>query len=162
MRGYDGGKKINGRKRVTLCDMAGNFLDAIVRPANWGERLCALDLLIQVKRRLWRKNIQVVFADNGFSGAGFGRQIQNQGGVRLEIVSREPDSTPGFQVVRKRWLIEQVFGCWGRNRRLSRDYEMNPNISRATLQAASVHRFLRRLKPIPGEFPPFRYRTQSL
>lgn len=140
--------------------MAGNFLDALVVPASWDERTCALALLVHIKHKTWRQNIEVVFADQGFDGEGFKGQIQQQGGLRLEIVRRDPDAPPGFTVIAKRWLIEQLFGCWGRNRRLSRDYEQSPQISRATLQVASIHRFLRRLKPIPDEFTPFKYRPK--
>ena len=123
------------------------------------ERTCALALLVQVKRLPWWQNVTVVFADNGFAGERFERQIQEQCGVRLEIIKRDPNHK-GFHIVRKRWLIEQVFGCWGRNRRLSRDYEQHPASSRATLQVASIHRFLRRLKPAPSNDPPFHYRTK--
>ena len=144
---------------MTLCDMAGNFLDAIVMPASMGERVCALALLIQVKRKLWRENLQVVFADQGFDGEGFRRQIQNQCNVKLQIVQRDPNAQPGFQPLPKRWLIEQVFGCWGRNRRLSRDYEQQPHMSRATLQVASIHRFVNRLQPKTTSDSPFRYRS---
>ena len=56
-----------------------------------------------------------------------------------------------------RWLIEQVFGCQGRYRRLSRDYEGNPRLSRATIQGANIHRWLRKLRPAPSTEPPFRY-----
>jgi transposase len=135
--------------------MAGNFLDAIVLPANLEERVCALALLLQVKKQAWSQNLQVVFADSGFAGEGFGRQIHTQTGLQLQIVKRDPDAV-GFAVLPKRWLIEQVFGCWGRNRRLCRDYEQHPRHSRATLQVASIHRFLNRLKPKP-QHPPFHY-----
>lgn len=137
--------------------MAGNFLDALVMPASMGERVCALALLLQVKRKPWRKNLQVVFADQGFEGEDFGRQIQKQCSIQLEIVKRNPKAPPGFQALPKRWLIEQVFGCWGRNRRLSKDYEQQPHMSRATLQVASIHRFLNRLKPKMSYDSPFRY-----
>lgn len=143
---------------MTLCDMAGNFVDAIVFPADVEERTCALALLIQVKKKPWWREVSVVFADSGFAGEDFERQIQDQCGVKLHIVKRQPQAPPGFHVLEKRWLIEQVFGCWGRNRRLSRDYEQSTKLSRAMLQAASLHRFLKRLKPMPSSQPPFRYR----
>jgi transposase len=147
---------------VTLCDMAGNFLDAVVMPASMDERICALALLLRVKHKPWWRDVKVVFADNGFAGADFEAQIQKQCGVKLEIVRRDPNAPPGFHVLPKRWVIEQVFGCWGRNRRLLRDYEQSRSVCRATLQVASIHRFLRRLKPIPNEFPNFNYRKHSL
>lgn len=141
--------------------MAGNFLDAIVLPANTPERICALALLLHVKRQPWWRHVLVVFADSGFAGEDFERQIQDQCGVKMHIVVKpQPEALGGFQVLPNRWLIEQVFGCWGRNRRLSRDFEQNTKLSRAMLQAASLHRFLNRIKPTPSAQPSFRYRTK--
>jgi len=148
---------------VSLCDRGGNFLDAVVLPASLDERACALALLLQVKKKAWWRHVQVVYADSGFSGEGFGRQIQQQCGVKLHIVERikGQSKAKGFQVLPNRWLIEQLFGCQGRYRRTSRDYEQNPSIARATLQGANIHRWLRKLKPIPNEQPAFRYRKQK-
>ncbi|RYE65554.1 MAG: IS5/IS1182 family transposase, partial [Oxalobacteraceae bacterium] len=113
---------MKGRKRVELCDMSGNLLDAIVVPANTDERACALCLLVKVKKAAWSRNLRTIFADNGFGGEEFELQIKEQLGYKLEIVRRDKEHQ-GFVVLPKRWLIEQVFGCQGRNRRLSRDYE---------------------------------------
>ncbi len=146
---------------MTLCDRGGNFLDALVLPASLDERVCALALLLQVKKKAFWRHVQVVYADSGFSGEGFERQIEQQCGVKLHIVERIKGK--GFEVLPNRWLIEQVFGCQGRYRRTSRDYEQNPRIARATLQGANIHRWLRILKPAPNTQPPFRYRkTKSL
>ncbi len=140
---------------MTLCDRGGNFLDAIVLPASLDERVCALALLLQVKKKAWWRDVQVVYADSGFAGEGFQRQIQKQCGVKLHIVKRI--RAIGFEALPNRWLIEQVFGCQGRYRRTNRDYEQNPRIARATLQGANIHRWLRKLKPAPPSDPPFRY-----
>ena len=133
-------------------------MDAIVLAANTDERVCALALLLHVKKQAWWRDVEVVFADSGFAGADFERQIQNQCQVKLHIVRRDTQAPPGFHVLPVRWIVEQLFGCWGRNRRLSRDYEQSTKLSRAMLQAASIHRFLRRLKPTPNEFSTFRYK----
>lgn len=103
---------------------------------------------IQVKKQPFWREVQVVFADNGLDGEGFGRQVQEQCGVKLHIVKRLADKAKpkGFEVLSHRWLIEQLFGCQGRYRRLSRDYEQNTSLSRATLQGANIHRWLRKLK----------------
>ena len=145
---------------MSLCDRGGNFLDAIVLPANLDEWVCALALLVQVKHKPWWRHVQVVYADSGFAGEGFARQIKEQCGVKLEIVERR--KRKGFEVLPNRWLIEQVFGCQvgcqGRYRRTSRDYEQNPRSARATLQGANIHRWLQKLKTTPTTDPPFRYR----
>lgn len=148
---------MTGRKRVELCDMSGNLLDAIVVPANTDERTCALCLLVQVKKATWSRKLQTIFADNGFGGDEFEQQVKEQLGFTLEIVRRDTEQS-GFVVLPKRWLIEQVFGCQGRNRRLSRDYEQRPHMSRATLLGANIHRWLRYLKPTHSNDPPFHYR----
>jgi len=143
---------------MTLCDAGGNWLESIVIPANLGERAGALLLFEKVKDRCWSDKLTLIWADEGFGGVEFKAQVQQQYGWTLEIGAKEPGQK-GFCVQRKRWLIEQVFGCWGRYRRLSRDYEQNPDCSRATLQVATLNRWLRRLKPTPNVDPPFRYRT---
>ncbi len=142
---------------MTLCDAAGNWLESVVLPANTGERAGALILFAKVKAASWSQNLTLIWADDGFSGVDFEASVREKFGWKLDFGSKAA-GTKGFCVQRKRWLIEQVFGCWGRYRRLSRDYEQNPDCSRATLQVASLHRWLRRLKPAPNTDPIFPYR----
>lgn len=156
-RGFDGNKKIKGRKRFTLSDCGGNWLESLVVPANTGERAGAWLLLTKAKSAWWSRNITRIWADQGFSGVEFEASVQQQFGWTLDIKLPEAGQK-GFCPVFKRWLIEQLFGCWGRYRRLSRDYEQSTACSRATLQVASLHRWLKRLKPDPNDDPPFRYR----
>lgn len=122
------------------------------------ERSCAWALLIHIKKQAWSQNLKLIFADAGFGGQEFEAQVKAMFGWELEIVRREP-GVKGFAVLPSRWLIEQVFGCQGRYRRTSRDYEGNLDISRAVIQGANLHRWLRRLKPAPSTDPPFRYRA---
>lgn len=143
---------------MTLCDAGGNWLESVVIPADIGERAGALLLFEKVKAAWWSGKLTLIWADEGFGGMDFEAQVKEQFGWTLDIGIKEPGQK-GFCVQRKRWLIEQVFGCWGRYRRLSRDYEQSPVCSRATLQVASLHRWLRRLKPAPNNDPPFRYKT---
>jgi len=156
-RGFDGNKRLKGRKRFALSDAGGNWLESVVLPANTGERQGALVLLRKVKAASWSEDLKLIWADEGFAGVDFEAQIQAEFGWQLDIGQKEPGQK-AFCVQRKRWLIEQLFGCWGRYRRLSRDYEANPECSRATLQVATLHRWLNRLKPKPFSDPPFRYR----
>lgn len=157
-RGYDGNKKVKGRKRFAASDTQGNLLESVVVPANSGERAGAWLLLEKLKTSVLGQNLKLIRADEGFAGVDWERQVQEHFGWRVEIV-RKPPGQVGFALLPRRWVIEQTFGCWGRNRRLSRDYEQNPNCSRATLQIAALHRTLRRLKPAPNHDPPFRYRN---
>lgn len=150
---------------MELCDTQGNFLDAFVVPADVDERSCALALLVGIRKTSWGSGLQTIFADEGFAGEEFEDTVRVMLRQKLEIVRRSvyapcrrSPEQEGFAVLPKRWLIEQVFGCQGRYRRLSRDYEGNTRISRATIQGANIHRWLRRLKPSPSTDPPFRYR----
>lgn len=140
--------------------MGGSLLEAVVVPADTDERTCALAVLIQAKKSAWSQNLQTIFADGGFAGEEFEAQVQEQLGWRLHIVQRDKEQV-GFVPLPKRWLIEQVFGCQGRNRRLSRDYEGKTYIARATIQVANLHRWLRHLAPAPSSDPPLSYRNQT-
>lgn len=142
---------------MTLCDAGGHWLESVVIAANVGERAGALLLFERVKAQAWSQNLSLIWADEGFAGVDFEKKVRQDLGWTLEITVKEP-AQKGFCVQRKRWLIEQLFGCWGRYRRLSRDYEQNPGCSRATLQVASLHRWLQKLKPKTQTDPPFRYR----
>ena len=149
---------MKGRKRFALVDTQGNVLEVLVLPANTGERQGARELFKKAKEQTWSDTLEVVWADEGFAGADFEQEVPEQWGWRLEIVSKLPGQK-GFVLLPRRWVVEQSFGCWGRYRRLSRDYEQNPQCSRATLQVATIHHSLRRLKPATTDEPDFRYRT---
>ena len=149
---------MSGRKRFGASDTQGNLLESAVVPANTGERAGAWQLLENLKASPLGQKIQLIRADQGFAGADWEGQVEAHFGWRVEIV-RKPAGQVGFAVLPKHWIIEQTFGCWGRYRRLSRDYEQNPACSRATLQLAALHRSLRRLHPAPTTDPPFRYRS---
>ena len=42
--------------------------------------------------------------------------------LRLEVVRRNPHAV-GFEVIKRRWVVERTFSWFGRNRRLAKDYE---------------------------------------
>ena len=51
----------------------------------------------------------------------------------------------GFQVLPRRWVVERTFGWLGRYRRLSKDYELLPEVSEAMIYGAMVQMMLNRL-----------------
>lgn len=126
-------------------------------PANTGERAGAWQLLEKLKGSPLGQNITLIRADQGFAGAQWEAAVQAHFGWKVEIVGKSAGQV-GFALLPRRWIIEQTFGCWGRYRRLSKDYEQNPDCSRATLQLAAIHRSLRRISPSPSDDPPFRTR----
>lgn len=143
--GFDGGKKVNGRKRHILVDTMGNLLKVIAHAANIGERAGAEQLLLKVPEALWTR-LTKILADGGYEGAEFQAWVQQTFAVELEI-SLRPRGTKGFVLVPIRWVVERTFAWLGRYRRLSKDYERLTENSEGMVYLASIHRLLRRLAP---------------
>jgi transposase len=156
------GKKIWGRKRYLLTDTLGFPLAVKVHTAGLVDRRGAPLLSEPLVNRFPR--LIHLFADHGYTGPLLD-WIKEHLGWETEIVPNERntsrvdwelrDGQPvkirkpkgGFQVQRKRWLVERTFACLIRWRRLARDYEGLPESSQAFLQIASIRLFLKRLAP---------------
>jgi putative transposase len=54
-------------------------------------------------------------------------------------------SAAGFVILPKRWIVEWTFGWLNQNRRLSKDYELLPEVSEAMIQGAMIRLMLQRL-----------------
>lgn len=140
-RGYDGGKKVGGRKRHIVTDCLGLLLVVAVTAANIGDRDAATGLL-QRLRRLHR-DITLVWADGGYTGS-LVDWCRQKLALTLEIVKRTDDMT-GFVVLPRRWVAERTFAWLMHSRRLARDYETLPASSEAMIQWSMVTRMGRRL-----------------
>ena len=137
-RGYDAGKKINGRKRHALVDTDGRGLVLEPHPASIQDRDGGGPLL-RVSRRIF-PFIQRVFADSGYAG----EKVATATLIAVEIVRKNPDQI-GFAVNPRRWVVERFFAWIGRNRRLAKDFEATIDSARAFLYAASVMLLVRRI-----------------
>ncbi len=51
---------------------------------------------------------------------------------------------PGFQVL-PRWIVERTFAWWNQYRRLSKDYELLPEISESMIYTVMIRLMLKRL-----------------
>lgn len=118
-RGFDGGKKVNGRKRHIVVDTLGLLLTVVVTAASVTDRDAGQTLLARLRERHWR--ITLVWADGGYTGqlVDLARNVLR---IALTVVKRSDDTT-GFVVLPKRWLVERTFAWLMRSRRLARDYE---------------------------------------
>jgi putative transposase len=145
IHGFDGGKKVNGRKRHILVDTMGNLLKVIAHAANIGERAGAEHLLLKVPKKLWER-LEKILADGGYEGADFQAWLKQTFNVDLEI-SLPPRDKKGFVVVPIRWVVERTFAWLGRYRRLSKDYERLIEHSEGMVYLASFCRLLHRLAP---------------
>jgi putative transposase len=154
VRGYDGGKKISGRKRHLLVDTEGLVIKGVVHEASIADRDGAKLLLEKVGERLPR--MEKVWADRGYNGK-IGEWIKERLGWALEIVkpprrwvrvpaNEEPPAYPaGFIVLPRRWVIERTIAWIMRNRRMSRDYEFLAETTEALIDVAMIRLMLRRL-----------------
>ena len=140
-RGFDAGKKINGRKRHLLTDTLGLPLALVVHPANRQDRDGLALVCARMRRRLpWLAHL---FADGGYQGAVAAATAARER-LTLEIV-RRPPAAPGFEVVARRWVIERSFAWLSRNRRLARDFERLIEVSATMAIVAVIQLLIRRL-----------------
>jgi putative transposase len=144
-RGFDAGKKVNGRKRHIVVDTLGLILTLVVHPANvqdYDGAVLVLKILGQLKRRFHR--LKVIFADSAYGRNDLPEAVKAAFGWLLQTVLR-PANVKGFVALPKRWIVERTFGWLGRYRRHSKDYERNPASSEAMIYIAMIHVMLRRL-----------------
>jgi transposase len=137
-RGYDGGKKIKGRKRHAMVDTDGRALKLQAHSAAIQDRDGAGPLL-RASRNRW-PFVQLGYADAGYQGP----RVRTASPIRIEIV-RKPEGQMGFAVHAKRWVVERFFAWINRNRRLAKDFEATIASAEAFLYAASAMLLLRRL-----------------
>ena len=141
-RGYDAGKKINGRKRHIITDTLGHLVAAKVHAADIQDRDGAPALLASIRHLFpWLRH---VFADGGYAGDKLAAALAKHGQWRIEIVKRS-DHAAGFYVLPRRWVVERTFAWLNRNRRLAKDFEATIASSEAWLYLAAVQLLARRL-----------------
>lgn len=141
VRGYDAGKKINGRKRHLVTDTIGLPLTLAVHAASLQDRDGLALACHWIKR--WFPWLICLFADAAYQGPVAADNAADAG-LRLEIVKRSPHAQ-GFAVIPRRWVIERTFGWLGRNRRLAKDFERLVDNSKAMVVVAIIQLLARRL-----------------
>jgi putative transposase len=159
-RGYDGGKKLKGRKRHLLVDTLGLLIAVVVTAANLDDGTAAPQLLARVSPQDFPRLI-TIFGDNKYHNHSLAAWMAKERPAwHIEIQSR-PESATGFAPVRKRWVVERTNAWEGRSRRNSKDYERLVSSSEAMLEISACHLMLRRLAP-QADAPKFRYRETKL
>ncbi|MHC0429498.1 IS5 family transposase [Streptomyces sp. O3] len=140
-RGYDGGKKINGRRRHVITDSLGLLLMVLVTAGNITDRQAARGMLPLLQRRF--PKITLVWADGGYAGRVV-TWAKTKLQLTLQIVKRSDDMA-GFVVLPKRWVVERTPGWLMRSRRLVRDFETLPSSSEAFIYFSQAMLLSRRL-----------------
>lgn len=140
-RGYDAGKRTNGRKRFIVTDTLGLLVTAWVLAASWQDRDGAKGALVAAT--LTVPSMRHIFADQGFAGrlVDWSRDTLK---TTLEIV-RKPTDQQGFAVHPRRWVVERTLAWLTACRRLARDYERMPENSEAIIRWAAIAGMARRI-----------------
>ena len=141
-RGYDAGKKVNGRKRHVLVDTLGLVLLVLVLPANRQDRDAARQLLGKFYAPKARRRLKHIWADGGYAGALVAWAFKRWR-CTVEIVKRTEAHV--FKVLPRRWVVERTFGWLGRYRRLNRDYERQAQTGEVMVYVAMIRLMLARL-----------------
>jgi transposase len=159
-RGYDGGKKLSGRKRHVLVDTTGLLLNVVVHKANIQDREGVQLLLEPIKGTFPRMG--KVWVDQAYTGKGR-TWIKEQMGWEVEIarhawsglrgiwapkdavINWDEIIPPGFHVLPRRWVVERTFAWMGRYRRMSKDYEYLTRSSESMVQLTMIRLMVRRL-----------------
>jgi putative transposase len=172
-RGYDGAKKVKGRKRHLLVDTQGLVLEARVHNANVTDR-DGIKLLLQPSSPDRLPRLSHLWLDAGYTGQERGvGWVRSVLGWTAEIVRHPPKPAPEEVMMRwvrewakegvdldpkkflppegprtflpRRWVVERTFSWLGQNRRMSKDYERLPETGEAFIYAAMSRLMARRL-----------------
>ena len=168
-RGYDGNKKVRGRKRHLLVDTEGLVLKAKVHSAKVPEQ-DGLRLLLE-SARSGLSRLKHLWLDAGYEGRGK-RWAKEVMGLSVEIVRKPPKPVPekvakvwaqewakegkqvdwqrlmpprGYVALPRRWVVERTFSWISKNRRMSKDYERLCTSAEAFIYATMIRLMVRRL-----------------
>jgi putative transposase len=155
--GYDGAKKINGRKRHIVVDTLGLLLAVVVTAGNVDDGVGAQQVVGKLSPEDFPR-LETIFGDNKYHNYEYYDWLNKHSGGKwhMEISSRPADAE-GFKPLRIRWVVERTFAWIGRYRRHSKDYEKRTDSSESMILISSMSLMLRRLRPSGQMNPPFHY-----
>ena len=138
-RGFDGAKKMVGRKRHIAVDTDGRLLMVNLTTANIADSTGAQAVLEALRKRWpWVKHL---FADGAYDR----RQMLDKAAFLDFVVEIVRRTEAAFKILPRRWVVERTFGWMTRYRRLVRDYEARLDVSEAMLHMAMTSSLLRRI-----------------
>jgi len=143
-RGYDVAKNVNGRKRHIIVDTLGLIMAIVVHAASVQDYDGAKLVFTSLAQRGFHR-LKVIFADSAYGKMNLPDWTHQAFGWILQTVLR-PVGFRGFVVLPKRWIVERTFAWINKFRRNSKDYERNPESSKAMIYIAMTARMLKRLE----------------
>jgi putative transposase len=157
VRGYDGGKKITGRKRHIVVDSLGLLLAVAVTSAAVDDGTGAPGVLAKLDPEEHYR-LAKLWGDQKYRNRKLDRWLSTQEVAYVVEVVQRPLGAKGFVLLHRRWVVERTFAWLGRYRRHSKDYESRTDSSEAMLKISAIHQMVRRLQPDSSKKPnPFNY-----
>ena len=145
-RGYDGNKKVNGRKRHFITDTMGLLLVVLVTAANADDGTAAPEILKRLTAEQ-QTRLDEIRGDSKYNNRSLDRYLeQSRAAYKLTVVER-PQGVTGLVHLPYRWVIERTNAWTGKYRRNSKDYERTTASAESMIRVTHIHLMLRRLKP---------------
>jgi len=140
-RGWDAGKKVNGRKRHLAVDTLGLLLVVMVTAASIQDRDAGRALLWRLRASF--RGVRLCWADGGYAGrlVAWAAAVLRLG---VQIVRKRPGQST-FEVLPRRWVVERTLAWIAKHRRTVRDYKRLPDHHAAMVTRAMVAVMTRRL-----------------
>jgi putative transposase len=145
-RGYDGGKKINGRKRHLIVDSLGLLMVVLVTSANLDDGTTAPEVLKRLTPEHCSR-LDEIRGDGKYNNRTLDRYLaESKASYKMTVVER-PKGVQGLVHLPYRWVIERTNAWTGKSRRNSKDYERTTTSAEAMIQVSMIHLMVRRIKP---------------
>ena len=139
-RGFDGGKRLNGRKRHVVMRSAGFLPVALVTAASLHDKHGVDPLLGRAHAAGWR--LRRLIGDGSYAGDDVAGDAARHGATFS--VALRPRQRKGFTPIPLRWRVEQGLGILTtRDRRLGRDWEQLPEVAETMMFVANLRRLIR-------------------
>jgi transposase len=138
-KGYDGYKKVNGRKRHIVVDTLGLVLAVVVHAATQHDCPAARAVVSRLADQGFER-LSKILADSAY-GKKLARWMKKSFGLVLEVV--KVSELAGFQVVPMRWKVERTFAWMNWSRRLSKDYECGVSSHESFVYLSNINRMLK-------------------
>jgi len=157
VHGYDGAKKINGRKRHLVVDTLGLLIAVIVTAASVDDGVGAQKVLEKMTPGNFPR-LETIFGDNKYHNHALYDWLKEHSNDQwhMEISSRPADAKE-FKPVRIRWVVERTNAWVGRYRRNSKDYERRTDSSESMVMLSMTSLMLERIAPPKVKSPSFHY-----
>ena len=155
-KGYDGGKKVKGRKRHLVVNVLGLMLAVLVHPANIQDRDGAAPVVDSAVAKY--PSIRKLYVDAGYGGQ-CADSLRTNYKLDVEVVRRPgtagtwsdvqlplfAEAAKPFPILPRRWVVERTHSWVEHPRRLSKDYDRRLDVSTAWIWLAQTRILLRRL-----------------